>query len=523
MSALGTTFLLGANEAQARPQRYRATPLVKLNLLPNADTHGTAGINNKGQVVYAYSVSGSLKPWIWLPEADTSYVSGFTAAGFHELTLTGGAPAPGIARDVNETGDVAGQTGMNNHEDGDATVWRLTQSATPFTIAPFSGSAPVYSGAFGISDHTIPIVVGEATKLDNCECPAFNPANETVLRGFYAILSSTTPVKVELATDGNDSNSLARDVALPVSGAGYFIVGDTHCNAPDGNCRINTTCEPSYDPRFWNSSTSPAGLTKLSTNGGYARAVSKRGYKAGFSRENNPCLRHANFWSASGTLTDLGDTMPSGQSIDASRAEGMNHLQNPQVVGWNESSGNALLWEYNGSSWSVLDLQSTNAIGVLGGAQPKFALEQAHDINDSGWIITIGNLGFGTGEPTPGLYAVLLTPYDGECPADINVDNSVNVPDLLAVIAQWGSCPVGAFCTADVNLDFHVNVTDLLAVITNWGPCGEPSDGAPESVEDCHQECATAFGVGTPEYTDCMDKCIRALCESGALPPEDCE
>jgi len=119
---------------------------------------------------------------------------------------------------------------------------------------------------------------------------------------------------------------------------------------------------------------------------------------------------------------------------------------------------------------------------------------------------------------------VLLTPYEEpDCPADINGDGSVNVPDLLAVIIQWGSCPVGAFCTADINLDFHVNVTDLLTVITNWGPCGQPSEGAPQSVEDCHQACASQYGTGTPQYSDCMDKCIRALCETGALPPEDCE
>jgi hypothetical protein len=50
-------------------------------------------------------------------------------------------------------------------------------------------------------------------------------------------------------------------------------------------------------------------------------------------------------------------------------------------------------------------------------------------------------------------------------PGDVNNDSNVDVSDMLAVIAGWGTC----VCPADLNRDGLVNVTDLLAVIENWG------------------------------------------------------
>jgi hypothetical protein len=65
-----------------------------------------------------------------------------------------------------------------------------------------------------------------------------------------------------------------------------------------------------------------------------------------------------------------------------------------------------------------------------------------------------------------GCYELGLEP----CPADIappGGDGTVNITDLLAVIAQWGQ-PGGP---ADVNGDNIVNIADLLAVIAGWGAC----------------------------------------------------
>lgn len=55
-----------------------------------------------------------------------------------------------------------------------------------------------------------------------------------------------------------------------------------------------------------------------------------------------------------------------------------------------------------------------------------------------------------------------------ECPADVSVDGSVNVTDLLALLAAWGPNPGHV---ADINGDDSVNVTDLLALLAAWGVC----------------------------------------------------
>lgn len=53
---------------------------------------------------------------------------------------------------------------------------------------------------------------------------------------------------------------------------------------------------------------------------------------------------------------------------------------------------------------------------------------------------------------------------------DLNQDGTVNVDDLLALLAQWGGCSGGG-CSADLNGDGVVNVDDLLALLAAWGPC----------------------------------------------------
>ena len=53
------------------------------------------------------------------------------------------------------------------------------------------------------------------------------------------------------------------------------------------------------------------------------------------------------------------------------------------------------------------------------------------------------------------------------CPADINGDNTVDVLDLLLVLAAWGATSG----PEDINGDGIVDVLDLLEVLAAWGPC----------------------------------------------------
>jgi hypothetical protein len=56
-----------------------------------------------------------------------------------------------------------------------------------------------------------------------------------------------------------------------------------------------------------------------------------------------------------------------------------------------------------------------------------------------------------------------------DCVGDINGSGTVDVVDLLSLLAVWGSCPDG--CDQDLNSDGIVDVSDLLIVIAAWGPC----------------------------------------------------
>lgn len=67
------------------------------------------------------------------------------------------------------------------------------------------------------------------------------------------------------------------------------------------------------------------------------------------------------------------------------------------------------------------------------------------------------------------------------CSADLNGDGTVNVADLLALLTDWGGCPVPCStlgeinvpdtCPADVNRDCTVDVGDLLDMLRAWGSC----------------------------------------------------
>ncbi len=61
--------------------------------------------------------------------------------------------------------------------------------------------------------------------------------------------------------------------------------------------------------------------------------------------------------------------------------------------------------------------------------------------------------------------AVVVPPV---CLADLNDDDSVNVPDLLALLAAWGTESDGP---PDLDGDGIVSRPDLMTLLAAWGPC----------------------------------------------------
>lgn len=54
------------------------------------------------------------------------------------------------------------------------------------------------------------------------------------------------------------------------------------------------------------------------------------------------------------------------------------------------------------------------------------------------------------------------------CAGDLEQDGHINVNDLLAMLAAWGTC---ADCRADLNTDGSVDIVDLLDLLGLWGTC----------------------------------------------------
>ena len=53
--------------------------------------------------------------------------------------------------------------------------------------------------------------------------------------------------------------------------------------------------------------------------------------------------------------------------------------------------------------------------------------------------------------------------------ADLNGDGTVDLADLLIVLAFWGECE--KVCLGDIDEDGTVGFADLLIVLSEWGPC----------------------------------------------------
>ncbi len=53
--------------------------------------------------------------------------------------------------------------------------------------------------------------------------------------------------------------------------------------------------------------------------------------------------------------------------------------------------------------------------------------------------------------------------------SDLNCDGTVDVSDLLILLAAWGSCDDASNCPADLDGNGVVDVSDLLILLANWG------------------------------------------------------
>jgi len=126
------------------------------------------------------------------------------------------------------------------------------------------------------------------------------------------------------------------------------------------------------------------------------------------------------------------------------------------------------------TSSQALALQNSNQQAGMASLAWPLAVEatilmQAHKMGSLGAYVFSDTscMVFGNGDIAPSL-VIEYTPGDvNDCNQDVTGDGTVNVSDVLAVIAYWGQ----ANDTHDIDDSGTVGVGDLLAVIDGWGDC----------------------------------------------------
>ena len=78
--------------------------------------------------------------------------------------------------------------------------------------------------------------------------------------------------------------------------------------------------------------------------------------------------------------------------------------------------------------------------------------------------------GLGSGRNDMGAYGgPLNAQWSWWDPADIDQSQTVNVTDLLQLLAAWGACGSPSDCPADIDCSGSVDVSDLLTLLARWG------------------------------------------------------
>ena len=487
--------------ATASAQEYRLTDLVDLGFVPNPDKDGTLGINSDGEVVYGFDVAGQTHAFVWLPEPNYGL-----AAGFHDLSGQFGTQNPSIARDINVHGQVAGQVDGTRAGEGQAIVWDLP--AGNFQLLGFL-SDDSWSRAIAINDANPATVVGESEVDGFCPpsggLPCVGVVPAVVVRSFRATLQNGAALSefAPLESDDCNQSSLVRDVVLLVPSGDLRAVGVSTSQGLEviPQCFTLLQCgEEPKDAANWGPDIELTSFDPERPSEG--RGVNDEGKAVGWAYRTSPapCFISAVFWETPGAPFDLGlAQMPPMQAGEQSRAEAINNLAQPQVVGWNIDADLAILWEMNqGGTWTATDLNSL--IPVCSQAN-ELVVRQAHDINDDGWIITWGRVR----NPDTGLFerhAFLLTPV-GDCPEDVNRDGVVGVLDLIDLLMVFGlPCPVGQICWEDVNNDCTVNVLDLIDLLLKFSTvCPGSTANPPQSLEEALEDA----GLTMDDWDDFMD------------------
>ena len=463
--ATALTYLL-CNPATGQDTCYRVTRIKELNFTP--ETSNTSddvfGINNNGEIAFTVAVDvggGVLKKhaFVWLP-ADNYGLS----AGLHDLH----SPAAGeesTAHDINNSGQVVGQVlQIGQFNVSEAAAWQLGSGVISLcklgTI--FGGD---WASAFAINDENPPVVVGEAaSNVPRCT------SAPTGFRGPIQDLLLCQFGPFDRLTPAGTNASTAKDVNTIPPEDPQIAAFEYDATTP--LCINGTPCEPSKEALEWKGPTITTLLHPSLLGGVEARGNNNNEEIVGWAFTNleKPCRRRALFWASPvpgeepfNLHTQASPAIP---TLQESRADEINNLGNPQVVGSNTFTEQALLWNnQSASQWDLVVLDDVTAPCANG-------FIAAFDINDSGWIVGWGD--FPPGGPVSA-QLFLLTPHQAcvvTCNADLVPDCVVGFLDLGQLLNNWGDCPpLPGSCREDLDCDGSVGFLDQAILLNAWGLC----------------------------------------------------
>lgn len=410
---------------------------------------------------------------------------------------------------------------------GRAFAWRRAPFATfdladpaafPLNPPPPNNVITLPKVAYGVSDLNPPVAVGNADGLWRCDCPPEGVLQGGTSLGFRVVLQTGSmlnalPPVVDPANNNCDTWSQARDVntsSLTAGRSKRFALPQ----CADGS----SVCADGEAGVVWQ----PASAVELDDLGPESEGRGNNDFNqiVGYGwQPDDPCQVLPLFWQ---NYLAVHEVLPVDPPIQRARAEAINNPDPAgvvRVVGTNETQERALLWEKPAAGTTLVYDVDNLIVQCWNGSGPShpssdWDIFRAYDINDSGWIIAVGD----ADPQTDGIqeaHAILLAPLSScppdICDGDINGDGTVAVYDFLQLLEHWGACPSSYTnpCRWDLDCDGVVGVVDFLQLLGEWGPCGMPTGGPPQTVQDCIDR----FGLEDPEV---LEKCICAV------EPQEC-
>ncbi len=382
--ALLAVALCGVTRASFGQVVYRVTDLGAL-ASTGAQVSEAWGLDDVGQVVGESStnVLGASHAFLWS-----------NGAGMQDLGTLGGTTS--VARAVNDAGLVAGRSDVTSQltraflwqpgtgmadlgslggPDGDSEAWDINDASgsAPFQVVGWTLTGDDCRGFGGINHVQLGFVWNTVTLMRPLGTTgAFGGVPNVRSTAFAVNVPSTAEVPAITTVAGS---------GFPCSGSANFC---TLANTIDGIAwEVQGLNVASFDLD------EPSGF---GDGLGEARDVNVADQLVGWGMdESRDCNESALLWESPADTNptdlhnDVSNPLPASERSRAEAISDPDQAGNATIVGRNVETNEALIWQKEGSNWTVAVLDTR-----INAASCGWNLREARDINDDGWIVGLG-------------------------------------------------------------------------------------------------------------------------------------